>query len=50
VVLAMGLISEDRLYQELKDKVHATYLIGDALEPQRVSEATRDGYRRGNSL
>jgi 2,4-dienoyl-CoA reductase-like NADH-dependent reductase (Old Yellow Enzyme family)/thioredoxin reductase len=50
VVLAMGLISEDRLYQELKDKVHETYLIGDALEPQRVSEATRDGYRRGNSL
>jgi len=50
VVLAMGLIPEDRLYQELKHKVHETYLIGDALEPQRVGEATRDGYRIGNSL
>jgi 2,4-dienoyl-CoA reductase-like NADH-dependent reductase (Old Yellow Enzyme family)/thioredoxin reductase len=50
VVLAMGLRPEAGLYQELKGKFHDTYLIGDSLEPQRLAEAIRDGYRVGSTL
>ena len=50
VVLAMGLISQAGLYEEVKDKVREVYLIGDCVEPRRVGEATRDGYRIGSIL
>lgn len=50
VVLAMGLIPQAELYGELKDRVHEVYMIGDCVEPRRVGEATRDGYRIGSTL
>ena len=50
VVLAMGLVSQTKLYEELKSKVNEVYLIGDCVEARKVGEATRDGYRIGNSL
>lgn len=50
LILAMGLTSRRGLYDEVKDKVSEIYLIGDSVEPLRVGEATRAGYRVGSSI
>jgi 2-enoate reductase len=50
VVLAMGLQSQTELYDELKGRIHEIYLAGDSVEPRRVGEATRDGYRIGCTI
>jgi len=50
VALAMGLIPQAGLYEELKGKVRELYLIGDSVQPRRVGEATRDGYRVGSII
>lgn len=50
VVLAVGLISQATLYQQLEGKVPEMYLIGDCVEPQRVGEATRESYKIGSIL
>ncbi|HOP48030.1 MAG TPA: FAD-dependent oxidoreductase [Desulfobacteraceae bacterium] len=50
VVLATGLVSETRLYDELKGLAHEIYVIGDALEPRRVGKATSEGYRIGSTI
>lgn len=50
VVLAVGLISQATLYQQLEGKVPEMYLIGDCVEPRRVGEATRESYKIGSIL
>ena len=50
VVLAVGLISQATLYQQLEGKVPEMYLIGDCVEPRRVGEATRESYKIGGIL
>jgi 2-enoate reductase len=50
VALAMGMVAQDGLHESLKGKAPEVYLIGDAATPARVGEATRDGYRIGNTL
>ncbi|MBI4303003.1 MAG: FAD-dependent oxidoreductase [Chloroflexi bacterium] len=50
VVLAAGLVPQAGLYDELKDKVHEIYLVGDCIEPRRVRQATREGYRVGCAI
>lgn len=50
VALAMGLIPQAGLYEELRGKVRELYLIGDSAQPRRVGEATRDGYRVGSII
>ena len=50
VVLARGLLAKAELYGELRGKVREIYLIGDSVEPRRVREATREGYRVGCTL
>jgi len=40
VILAMGAQPLDELSASIKDKVVAVHVIGDALEPQRVLQAT----------
>ncbi|MBE0480350.1 MAG: FAD-dependent oxidoreductase [Dehalococcoidia bacterium] len=50
VILAMGLKAENELYARLDGRVREIYLIGDGVEPRRVGEATRDGYRVGSII
>jgi 2,4-dienoyl-CoA reductase-like NADH-dependent reductase (Old Yellow Enzyme family)/thioredoxin reductase len=47
VVIAWGLSPETALYEELKGKVPELYTVGDCVEPRKIGEATRDGYRVG---
>jgi 2,4-dienoyl-CoA reductase-like NADH-dependent reductase (Old Yellow Enzyme family)/thioredoxin reductase len=50
IIMAMGLVSQTELYEELKDIVSEIYLIGDCFEPRKVGEATRDGFRIASIL
>jgi pyruvate/2-oxoglutarate dehydrogenase complex dihydrolipoamide dehydrogenase (E3) component len=50
VVLACGLIANDRLARELKGRVAQIHVIGDALAPRRLMHANLEGARVGNLL
>jgi 2,4-dienoyl-CoA reductase-like NADH-dependent reductase (Old Yellow Enzyme family)/thioredoxin reductase len=50
VVLACGLVPDDRLYRELSGRVDDLHLVGDALAPRRLVHATLDGARVGRAL
>jgi 2,4-dienoyl-CoA reductase-like NADH-dependent reductase (Old Yellow Enzyme family)/thioredoxin reductase len=43
IILAMGARSVDRLSGKIKNKVAEVYVIGDAKEPRRASEAIAEG-------
>ncbi len=45
VVLAVGLKSDGRLFEALKDKVPEAYAIGDCVEPRKVINAIWEGFR-----
>ncbi len=44
VVLAVGVVSDDRLARELKPRFPRVYVVGDAREPGRIFSAVRDGF------
>lgn len=50
VVLACGLLPDDRLATQLHGRVPEVHVIGDALAPRRIMHATLDGARVGVSL
>jgi pyruvate/2-oxoglutarate dehydrogenase complex dihydrolipoamide dehydrogenase (E3) component len=50
VVLACGLVPDDRLAGALAGKVPAVHVIGDALAPRRIMHATLDGARLAVTL
>jgi len=50
VVLAVGLKPKKELFQALKDKVKATYVIGDASEPRKIGDAIREGFFIANKI
>ncbi len=50
IILAIGLVSQSELYDELREIVSEIFLIGDCVEPRKVGEAIRDGYRIGSIL
>jgi 2-enoate reductase len=50
VALALGLVADSGLYEELKREIPEIYLIGDATEPGRVGQAVHDGYRVGAAI
>ena len=50
VALALGLKSENQLYNLLKAKVTELYAIGDCKEPCRILEAIWDGYGVANFI
>jgi len=50
VVLSMGLVAENALYEELKTEIPEIYLIGDATEPGRVGKAIHEGYQVGTAI
>jgi 2,4-dienoyl-CoA reductase-like NADH-dependent reductase (Old Yellow Enzyme family)/thioredoxin reductase len=45
IVLACGLVPDDRLAVELTGKVGEVHVIGDALAPRRIAHATFEGAR-----
>jgi 2,4-dienoyl-CoA reductase-like NADH-dependent reductase (Old Yellow Enzyme family)/thioredoxin reductase len=50
VVLACGLVPDDRLARELRGAVPELHLIGDSLAPRRMMHATLEGARVGQAL
>jgi hypothetical protein len=50
VVLACGLVPDDRLATALTGRVPAVHVIGDALAPRRIMHATLDGARLATAL
>lgn len=50
VVIACGLVPNDRLVAELGGRVKEIHLIGDALAPRRIMHATLDGARTALAL
>jgi NAD(H)-dependent 7beta-hydroxy-3-oxo-delta4-cholenoic acid oxidoreductase len=50
VVLAMGATSCDELSAKIKDKVAEVHVIGDAVEPRRILEATAEAAEIGRKI
>ena len=50
VILALGLKSEDKLYNLLSGEFSEIYKIGDCREPRRILDAIWDGYFIGCSI
>lgn len=43
VVLALGMLSDNKLYKELDGKVPELYAVGDMVEPRRILNAIHEG-------
>lgn len=50
IVLAVGNVSDDRLYFELKGKVKELYRVGDCVAPRKTDMAILEGHRVGRLL
>jgi 2-enoate reductase len=50
IILAMGLVSDIKLYKAVHEKVAEVYVIGDSVEPRRMGEAIHEGYRVGSVI
>ncbi len=50
IILAMGLVSDMKLYKDIHEKVAEVYVIGDSMEPRRMGEAIHEGYRVGSVI
>jgi NADPH-dependent 2,4-dienoyl-CoA reductase/sulfur reductase-like enzyme len=50
IVLAVGAVSEQRLYQEVKGRVAEIYLVGDSVSPRRIGEAIAEGFQTGLAI
>jgi len=44
VVLARGMIADNKLYYELEGKGPELHLIGDSIKPRRIWEAMHEGF------
>jgi len=47
IVMAAGMKPENRLAEELKNRVPVVYIIGDCSQPRGIAEAVQDGLRVG---
>ncbi len=45
IVLAAGASPNQKLYQEIKNKITVTYAIGDCVEPGNIQKAISEGYQ-----
>jgi len=50
IILAMGLVSDIKLYKAVHEKVAEVQVIGDSVEPRRMGEAIHEGYRVGSVI
>ncbi len=47
VIIAAGMQSNNGLFSELSSRLKEVYSIGDCVEPRRIGEAIKEGYRVG---
>ena len=47
VVIAAGMKRDDHLYKAVQNALNEVYSIGDCVEPRRIGEAVKEGYRIG---
>jgi 2,4-dienoyl-CoA reductase-like NADH-dependent reductase (Old Yellow Enzyme family)/thioredoxin reductase len=47
VIMALGAVPENTLYEEFKDKVQSTYVVGDAKGVRKALEAIEEGFKVG---
>ncbi len=50
VGIAIGAAANNDLHNKLEGKVNELYLVGDALKPQKITEAVREGFELGRKL
>jgi 2,4-dienoyl-CoA reductase (NADPH2) len=50
IVIAIGTVSENSLYQELKGLGPELHLIGDSLDPRNSLAAIHEGFKVGNLI
>jgi 2-enoate reductase len=50
VILAMGMASDNKLYNTFRTMAKQVFLIGDGAEPRRLGEAIHEGYRVGSII
>ena len=50
VVPVISLVPNNELAQQLQGKVTAVYSIGDCVDPQKIGEAIRAGFRAGSEV
>ena len=50
VVLACGLLPDDRLARDLEGRIPTVHVVGDALAPRRIMHATLEGARAGLAI
>jgi 2-enoate reductase len=47
IVLALGAKSEEKMVENLKDKVSELYIVGDCANPRKIGEAIHEGFVAG---
>ena len=50
IILAVGAVPENDIYNELQGKVERLYLAGDAVRPRKLTEAIREGFEAGRQI
>lgn len=50
VVVAAGARPDNQLREQLKDIVAEVHMVGDCVQPGRIGDAVRDGYRVGQAI
>ena len=50
VVIATGMVSQDDLYEELREQIDEVYRIGDCLKPGKIIDAVWGGYRKARLI
>jgi 2,4-dienoyl-CoA reductase-like NADH-dependent reductase (Old Yellow Enzyme family)/thioredoxin reductase len=50
IIIAIGSVSDNNLYQELKGLVPELHLIGDSLQPRNSLAAIHEGFKVGNLI
>ncbi|MFC2016303.1 FAD-dependent oxidoreductase [Chloroflexota bacterium] len=50
IVLAAGAVPNQRLYQEIKDKVPTVHLVGDCVSPRTILDAITEGHQTGLTI
>ena len=50
VILALGMASNQELFQPLKENFQEVYVIGDCLEPRKIYQAIHEGAFAGRAI
>jgi 2,4-dienoyl-CoA reductase-like NADH-dependent reductase (Old Yellow Enzyme family)/thioredoxin reductase len=50
VVISLGMRSDSRLFEEIRDELDNVFLVGDAVAPRTIGDAMREGFERAMLL